>query len=164
MQDYLIRDATMADIKQINTAHSKSIREVCSKDYRPEQIKGWSAIIYCEEHFSKSLNEGFYKVVLVNGVIEGFCHAKDHGEGLGEIMGLYLAPNAIGKGLGRKVVIMALEFLKSTGVTKVKLEGTKTALSFYKKMGFRQKGEPKYYSTRGSTFKCFPMVLNLSPR
>ena len=161
MQDYLIRDATMADIKQVNTAHSKSIREICSKDYRPEQIKGWSAIVYCEDHFRRSLNEDFYKVILIDGVVEGFCHAKDHGEGLGEIMGLYLAPNAIGKGLGKKVVIMALAHLKERGASKIKLEGTKTALGFYERMGFRLKGESKCYSTRGSSFECYPMELEI---
>ena len=38
----IVRKGKHGDEDEIHTAHMKSIREVCSKDYAEEQINAWS--------------------------------------------------------------------------------------------------------------------------
>jgi len=43
---YTIRKAKKEDLKGVENAHRISIRELCSKDYLPNQIERWSDINY----------------------------------------------------------------------------------------------------------------------
>lgn len=61
--NYLIRPTKIEDKKAVNKAHVRSIREICSNDYRPEQIKAWSAVRY---------NDVIWKQSVENDALECF--------------------------------------------------------------------------------------------
>ncbi|PIP94370.1 MAG: hypothetical protein COW00_00970 [Bdellovibrio sp. CG12_big_fil_rev_8_21_14_0_65_39_13] len=156
---YIIREAQIHEKEAVNTAHVLSIREICSKDYSPEQIAGWSGVIYSDEVWINSLTNHFYRVVEVDGAIEGFCHANYHGENLGEIRGLYFTPKIKGHGIGKEIVELAKKYLIDLGAKKIVIGATKTAKPFYEKMGFIATGEEKLYHTRGTAFEYYPMEM-----
>jgi len=160
--DYIIRKSNLGDKEAINKAHVLSIREVCSKDYTPEQIAGWSALIYSDDHFKKTVSHDHHLVIEIENSIQGFCHSKMHPENLGEIMGLYLTPMVIGIGAGRKIFNDSLDFLTGAGAKKIHIDATRTARGFYEKMGFSASGPEQLHETRGIAFEYIPMEMIVS--
>ncbi len=157
---YKIRFGTLSDLLQIEEVHKKSIRNLCSKDYRPDQIKGWSAVIYDPIHLDKSIKNDHYKVLVSNDYkIVGFCHSglNRNDSSVGEIFGLYLDPDVTKNGLGKKLVLDAFGYFESLNLKKYYVESTRTALQFYQKMGFVVCSEEKLYATRGIEFEYVEM-------
>ena len=152
-----IRPAKYEEMNAVNQMHVQSIRDLCSKDYRPEQIAAWSAVVYKEKNWHKSINEDFYRVLEIDGEIHGFCHATLHPDQSGEILGLYVSKNARGKGLGEKIFNKALEYLLSKNPSKLVISSTKTAKDFYQRMGFSVVGEMQTHDIRGVGIECFCM-------
>lgn len=154
--DYKIRKTKMEEMKAVEDAHRRSIKKICSKDYSPEQIEKFAAVKYTEDRWEHSINNDYHIVVEKDGVVEGMCHAKVHENGEGEIVGLYFTDKVIGRGIGRKVMEFAFEYMKEHKAKKFFLNGTITAKPFYEKMGF-QVVEKKKASIRGTEIDCFLM-------
>ena len=157
---YTIRKAVIADKEAVNLAHSRSIREVCHKEYNTEQIEKWSNLTYDDERWRQSIENDFYLVIEKDKLICGFCHAKVHSDDKGEIVGLYLTPEVIGLGAGRTVFERAVNYLRHHNVKLIFIYGTKTAKGFYEAMGFVTKKEMDV-SLRGTTLQAFIMEKNL---
>ena len=156
-----IRKGKVEDRLAIKDAHQRSILEICIKDYSKDVVDAWIQIPYDEDRYVKALNNDHYEVVEIENKIEGFCHANILDNGKGEIQGLYLSPVSAGKGLGQKLVNRAFDYFKKNKITHIVISGTKTAKSFYEKMGFIQYAEVKYYETRGVELECYPMETQL---
>lgn len=159
---YLIRKAEVADKEKVNRAHVYSIKEICSKDYTPLQIDRWSDLKYSDDIWSNTvLNDCCYVLEEKdNSEIHGFCHAKIHPDGRGEIVGLYFTSDVVGKGMGREIFLKCLEYLKAHQARVIFLIGTKTAKGFYQKMGFEIIYK-KVAQIRGVEIECFYMELNI---
>lgn len=83
-----------------------------------------------------------------NGRITGVCTyapARDSAYvGWGEIVSLYLLPQACGKGIGKKLLLASMESLNAMGLHNIYLwafEDNLTARRFYEKNGFASNGE-----------------------
>ena len=111
--NYIIRKTQIKDMDSVMDAHRRSIRELCINDYKQDQIDKWSDINYSQDIWSRSINDEYHTVVVVDGKIEGLCHAKVHGNNEGSIVGLYLTPVIHGLGIGREVFEMAMKYLES---------------------------------------------------
>lgn len=156
-----IRRARKLDATGIIQSHIKSIREICSKDYNEKQIAAWSGIDFKEGIWHKSI-ETDHIWVLDNGEeILGFGHLKFHDENKSEIHGLYFSPDAIGKGLGHKLVSIMKLFSSSKGRNHVVLSATITAKDFYEKEGFKSECEAKSISINGEQVNCYRMEMTL---
>lgn len=68
-----------------------------------------------------------------NNKIIGFC---DHGLN-GELWGLYVHKDYVGKGIGARLLKVAEDSLKKLGFKKTTLESTVTAKDFYEKHGYK---------------------------
>ena len=158
MSEFLIREAVLSDKEAVNKAHVRSIREVCSKDYTPEQIAAWSDVIYDDQIWQNTVLKDRCYVVEKDSEVLGFCHAGVRDESRGIIIGLYLVPEAIGKGLGRKLFDQAMDYLNEQKVIKVTVQGTKTARPFYEAVGFVVTEETTM-DLRGITLECICMEL-----
>jgi putative acetyltransferase len=158
---YIIRKTRFEDKLAMQDAHRRSIREVCSNDYGENEVKAWSDVSYDDDRFKDNIENEFHIVVEKNGKIEGGCHAKNHSEDLGEIMGLYLSPEVIGLGAGRAVFEKAIKYLKECGVNKVVITGTRTAKGFYERMGFQAVSEEKLFDIRGEQIACYEMEMKI---
>ena len=154
--EYNIRKTELEDMKSVEDAHRKSILEICSKDYTPGQIEKFSGVKYTSDIWENSINKEYHIVVESNGKIEGMCHAKVRENGDGEIVGLYFTKEIAGKGIGRKVVEMAFDYLDQFNPKKIILTGTVTAKPFYERMGFVEVEEKKA-NIRGAEITCFLM-------
>ena len=156
MENLVIRKARLEDKEQVNQAHVRSIKEVCSRDYSPEQIEKWSSLKYSDDIWSNTVNKDCCYLIEKDSQIYGFCHAKIHNDNRGEIAGLYFTPEILGKGFGRKIFERCLAYLKQFNPEKIFIVGTKTAKGFYETMGFRTL-EKKIIQIRGVDVECYHM-------
>lgn len=152
-----IRRAKHEDAEHIISAHVRSIREVCGKDYTPEQIEAWAGRNFKASMWWQAMDRDFVWVVENQKNIVGYGHLAIMSEAEGEVMGLYLAPEALGKGMGKKLFFTIKEEALKTGVKKLQLHSTKTAKTFYEAQGFRQIGEICSVEMRGVAIPCFLM-------
>lgn len=158
---FIVRKARPSDSKQIYEAHQKSIREICISHYSPEQIEGWAGFDYVPEHWPRTMEKDFVWVVEVEGKVQGFGHFTKRSSEVGEIEGLYLAPQAKNLGVGKIIVQEMLAQAKSMNLSKLVLGATKNAKGFYEKMGFSPTGEMGFLKRRGQEIEYFLMELHL---
>ena len=156
MASMTIRVAKLEDKEQVNRAHVRSIKEVCSKDYSPLQIQAWSDLKYSDDIWSNTVLNEFCYLVEKDSEVQGFCHAKVHDDGVGVIAGMYLTPDVIGQGFGRKLIEKCLDHLKRHGSKRIVLTGTKSAHGFYEAMGFEVKKEG-VIQIRNTDIECLYM-------
>lgn len=161
MSTVKIRKAEIKDMEAVNAAHRRSIREVCSKDYTSDQIEKWSDVTYSLDVWTNTVTNECCYVLEQDGEIYGFCHSKVHDEKKGEIVGLYLTPEIIGKGYGRKIFDKCVNYIKDFNPKLIFINGTITAKGFYEAMGFQSK-EEKLINIRGAnvTIHYMEMILN----
>ncbi|MGE3263330.1 MAG: GNAT family N-acetyltransferase [Bacteriovoracia bacterium] len=160
----IIRRAKPDDSFGIHEAHMRSICEVCSKDHSPDEIRGWGHRPSREDQRLNAIQNQFVWVVDNGGKIEGYGHLaliSENGHTRGHIMGLYLVPEANGKGLGTAIAREMLAEAKRQNAIAVSLESTLTAHSFYEKMGFTDSGDQATIELGGSKIRYIPMKLVL---
>ena len=83
---------------------------------------------------------GFIVAVASDGRIVGSCGIAPLGGGTWDLRKMYLAPQARGLGLGKRLLARILAFAKSKGATRVELETAsvlKEAISLYANAGFK---------------------------
>lgn len=164
MIKYFIRRAKKEDALALHNAHMCSIREVCSKDHTPEEISGWGNRPFNEEQRIHAIENQSVWVVEINNLIEGYAAIKfkeiDQ-EIHAHIFGLYLAPKALGQGIGKELLNLMIAEAKNNNVNRITLESTITAHRFYQKYGFVDYGEELKVNIGGSEVRCRPMEFIL---
>ena len=157
----IVRRAQKDDASRIISSHRRSIREVCSKDYSPEQISVWSGRDFQEARWHQTIDRDMVWVV-ANAASEvfGFGHLQLR-DREAELMGLYFAPEVIGQGLGKEMIRLMLQECRAKRVSSICLTGTKTALKFYETVGFKQIGTSKEIPIDGMLFEVFEMRMQV---
>ncbi len=158
--NFNIRKTKLEDMAGVMDAHRRSILELCSKDYRPEQIQAWANVNYSKDIWQRNIELEFHYVIEREKQIEGFCHSRIHDDGTGEIKGLYFTKKISGLGLGRKVFELCMRHIYERNCPTVLITATKTAKGFYEKMGFRIVQEA-VIPIRGIEVECFRMEMVL---
>lgn len=157
-----IRRALHSDAAKMINAHRRSIREICFKDYNPEQIEAWAGRDFREEHWHKTMDRDLVWVISDSeNNIHGFGHLKFRENTEAEIAGLYFAPEVVGKGLGKKMAAIIFEECQKNNVKTVFLCATKTAKAFYQSVGFQQVGEESTIDLGGHKLACYNMTRNM---
>jgi putative acetyltransferase len=151
--NFNIRRAIHDDAQAIIDSHVRSIREICSKDYSPEQIEAWAGKNFKSNLWHQSIDRDLVWSVVVGSKVSGFGHLAVMSEGVGEVMGLYFAPEARGLGAGKKLFQIIKEEAKQNGVKELHLHATITAKSFYEQCGFIQIEESSI-GMRGVQIQC----------
>ena len=160
---YSIRKSKLEDMHAVQAAHRRSIRKVCAKDYSEEQIRRWSAIKYSDDRWTRNVTDPnqYHLVVEVDRNIEGFCHGNIHDDGSGQILGLFLAPKAIGLGAAKEAFSLTIDLLRRHSPPRIILQSTKTAKGFYERLGLKAIGPEFQASVRGTHIECYGMEMNL---
>lgn len=159
-----IRRARSEDARGIHEAHMRSIREVCSKDHSEEEVRGWGNRPYREDQRVNAIANQFVWVVDNDGKIEGYGHLAinfENSPALGHVMGLYLVPEANGKGFGLAIAREMIAEAEKQNVSEISLESTLTAYSFYRKLGFFESGPQDVINIGGSKIRYIPMKMVL---
>lgn len=162
MNEVLIRTAEPSEAEVIHNAHMKSIREVCSKNYREEQINAWGGRNFNQKKYDHIFSNDYLWVAVIKDEVVGFCHLGNISEETAELFGLYLVPSAIGKGAGKDLLAKAVNKANELGVAKILTHSTLTALDFYKSQGFKENGISKNSVFNGVEVEAVGMELLLA--
>lgn len=163
MSETIIRRATDEDMEGIHDAHMRSIREVCVKDHGEEEIRGWGYREFCNK-WATSIKHHHVWVVELDNKIYGHAYIRIYeelAEKLAYIYGLYLTPEFIGKGLGKKLLTLMLKVASEEKVITIKLDSTITAHEFYKSFGFKDSRPVEKLKIGGIGVTCYPMSMDL---
>jgi putative acetyltransferase len=156
VSDYTIRRATPADAEQITPVHVASIRTLCAKDYTPEQINAWAGW-KSPGKYRKAMAAGevFY-VADVAGRVVGFSALLGD-----EVRAVYLHPDHVGRGLGRKLLEALEAEARARGVAELRLTSTLTSLRFYEACGYTKGDLHDHPVTGGVTLPCVHFTKRL---
>lgn len=158
---FTIRRAHHSDAQSIIDTHVRSIREVCSKDYSPEQIEAWAGRKFKPELWCQTIDRDYVWVLELDSKVQGFAQIAFLDETTAEVMGLYFTPEACGIGAGKKLFQILHDEAKNKGIQKMQLHATLTAKTFYEKFGFKQVEGKCSVEMRGVDIPCFPMEVSL---
>ncbi|MNL09242.1 putative acyltransferase [compost metagenome] len=154
-----IRRALHSDAAKMINAHRRSIREICFKDYSPEQIEAWAGHDFREDHWHKTMDKDLVWVISDSASnVYGFGHLKLRANSEAEVAGLYFAPEVVGKGLGKKMMAMIFDECRQKEVKTLSLCATKTAKAFYESVGFQQQGPASTIDLGGQKLECYNMA------
>ena len=157
-----IRRALPQDAEHIIQVHERSIREVCAKDYTPEQIEAWAGRKAKAQLWMNTIERDLVWVVELNNKIVGFGHLAFMEETRAEVMGLYFTPELKGLGAGKKLITIMKDESMLIGVKTLTLYSTLTAKTFYEQCGFLQTESDTTVEMRGVAIPCHPMTCLLS--
>ncbi len=162
MNTLTIRRARHEDAEHIITAHVRSIRFVCGKDYTPAQIEAWASRLLKASLWCQAMDRDYVWVVDDGTKVQGYGHLAMMSETVGEVMGLYLAPEAIGLGMGKKMFSLIYLEASKHGLTKLQLHSTITAKFFYETLGFKRQGDITSVEIAGTEIPCYEMEYFIS--
>lgn len=140
-----VRYATSDDFQILGKIHAASWK-TAYKNIIPTEILDNITAEKRAAYFKKALEEGFEEDAIIYeddtplGLIcIGKARDKELDDSYGEIGGLYLMPEAFGKGIGSALIQWGIKELNSRGYEKVilwVLEDNSRAIKFYEKHGF----------------------------
>jgi putative acetyltransferase len=127
-----IRDATLDDAEGIWDIHVRSIRELCSADYTPAQIKAWTGHRTVEDYRKRIKSDPFY-VAEIYGKTVGFARFRPS---TNELCSVFVDPDHVRQGVGTALLRKACEDGARRGLTHFWLDASLTAVPFYESGGF----------------------------
>lgn len=160
---FKIREARPGDESGIHEAQMRSIRELCSRDYTPEEIRVWGNRPL-GTRWTNAIKAGFVWVIEDEHKIYGCAYlrtSEEASEKRAYVDCLYLSPEVIGQGFGRKLTLIMIEKAKDFGALSITLDSTLTAHNFYKKLGFVDTGPMKLVQIGDSKIRSLPMQMKL---
>ena len=132
-----VRPAVPDDAPALCDVNIRSIREICAPDYPPERVETWCAN-KVPANYLKWLADP--KLRLYTGLLEG----RIAGVALLDINGwvflMYVAPEALGQGLGKAMLHRLEDDARALGLTQLQLKSTITARAFYERQGYANLG------------------------
>jgi putative acetyltransferase len=128
-----IRNYRIGDLNAVVSIFQRSVREVASRDYSPEQIAAWAP-----EHpdlavWARRLASGGVFVCHCGEDMAGFARI----DALGVIDLLFVAPDFQCRGVARALCEQAISWGSGRGVRRFTAEASITARPFFEHMGFR---------------------------
>jgi ADP-ribose pyrophosphatase YjhB (NUDIX family)/GNAT superfamily N-acetyltransferase len=166
---FRIRRAKLSDARGIHDAHMRSIRELCSADYTPEQIQAWGGRAYDEASRHHLIKHDWVWVLESTESPSAVCgyllltkDLDDEGEHM-HVGGLYLVPEATRGGWGRRLWAEAEACVRQQGLDRIRLFSTITSQAFYARMGFVPRGELQEMKINGVPIPSLPMEKRLGP-
>lgn len=143
---FRIRRAVHADAPEILRVHLASIRTLCSRDYRPDEIEAWTHWKKPENYDAPIRTSDFYVAEVADtpndaGTRTGTEAWRIVGFGAlsvpgAEVKGLYFHPEVAGRGIGAEMVRHLFALARAAGLKELIVRSTLTAEAFYARMGF----------------------------
>ena len=124
-----IRDAILADVGELADLFLRSSR--ANQDDRDNLLKYPGTLAFSEV----PVRPGRTRVVATNGRIVGFATTLVLGDVV-ELEDLFVDPDWMGQGLGRRLVLDVVAIARRHGALRVEVTGSSRARGFYEKVGF----------------------------
>ena len=149
----IIREFRPGDEAGICAAHVRSVRDLCAKDYGPEEIEAWIGTRKPQDYLDAMAKGERFHVIDMDGTIAGFSGW------VGErILGFYIHPAFAGQGLGRALFRATEEdFLHRSGSRLCLITSTITARGFYQRMRFKMIEAKRHRLRSGREIDAFEM-------
>jgi len=156
--DLTIRKATADDAAAAWAIRSAAIRHACKGFYADDLLEQWTTGEITDQ-FIEVVVQQFY-VATANGVVAG-TGLIDLGDG--RLDAVFVRPDMMGKGIGKRIVAFCEDVGRSAGLTELKLDSTLNAAPFYRRCGFVGDVIGVYRSPRGILLDCIPMTKRIPP-
>ncbi len=134
-----ISEAKIEDSTEISTLLRDTFKQINSKDYAEDQIQAWVDLDSPEEIQQRIRNKELRNFLATeNGEIIGYLSlsTKD-----AVLRSLYIKASKTGQGIGSELLKFAEMLTASHGQDTLSLNASKTAIDFYKKKGYTEKGQ-----------------------
>ena len=155
---YKVREAIPSDSAKACEVLRRSISEICSFDYIDQSVIDEWLDNKTERNVKKWIQSvNSYSVVCTNDeLIVGFGVITLEGE----VLLIYLVPEALYKGNGKLMLEAMEERVISEGIEEIYTVSSITAKLFYERNGYSKNGEPLLV---GSIKGDFPLRKRVSP-
>ena len=155
---YKVREAIPSDSAKACEVLRRSISEICSLDYNDQSVIDEWLANKTESNVKKWIQSAkSYSVVCTNNdLIVGFGVITLEGE----VVLIYLVPEALHKGNGKLMLEAMEERIISEGIEEIYTVSSITAKSFYERNGFTKNGAPLLV---GNIEGDFPLIKKVSP-
>jgi putative acetyltransferase len=149
----IVRRASLDDAQAICDVHIRSIRELCARDYTPQQIESWTRY-KSADNYRRGMTERGEAIFVaeIDGRIIGFASLEGD-----EITSVYVGPEGVGHGAGRALVEAAESHARDAGIEKIRLRSTLTSIGFYLHMGYRRDEDTIFTLRDGVELQCIWM-------
>ena len=148
-----LRRAVAADAQAVRRVHGASIRELCARDYPPEQIEAWASPSRIEQYRFAIARHEFYVAVSGDSVV-GFSELDDE---RGEVKAVYVDPAWSRRGVGRALLAELERAARGHGLTELQLEASLTAEGFYLAAGYLAVARRTHILSSGDGLACVQM-------
>ncbi len=166
-----IHTASAVDADEITDVHIASMREAYCGLFPAEELAGIDARDRADR-WREVLTEDSSSTLLaevdgrpVGFVTFGACRDEDVSpEAFGEVMAIYVRPDAWGLGIGKALMRAALTGLRGGGSTVVVLwviEANHRAVGFYERLGFERDGSVRLRELHGTATRTVRLCLLL---
>ena len=154
-----VRLGVAADVPCVWRVHNESIRQLCRERYASEEIEAWIAFRPPETYLASIASEALFVAEQQYAVV-GFGQLDP---ARGEIAACYVAPDAVGSGIGSALLARMEEEARRRGHRIVHLNSTLNAEKFYAGRGYRRLGRATHRVSGGVDLPCVRMEKTLSP-
>ena len=128
----MVRSYSTEDLPAVLALFERSVREIASHDYVPEQVAAWAPELPDVNGWSKRLSSQMVFVCEDQGRIAGFASV----EGDGHLDLLYVHPEAQRRGVASMLWAHILEWAIARKLNSVFTEASVTARPFFECFGF----------------------------
>ena len=126
-----LRQATASDAPVLAALHSRTVREVCGRDYSSAQIDVWLAR-QTVHGMAEAIKDGTVVVAVDDvGAIVGFGDRSGN-----TIRALYVSAGHQGQGVGRALLERLEADASAEGQEALTAHSSITAVGFYRRMGY----------------------------
>lgn len=154
-----IRDAQETDAGAIWRIHTGCIEKLCSTHYSKADIEQWAGR-QAPEKYLQFIGQDDFIVAVCEDRVVGFGHmgtCEDHEKFVPsiqlEVKGLYVSPEAVGKGTGRALFGELEGRAVERGCRHLRVCSTLTAVPFYESCGFVV-GREVFHRVGGHSLRC----------
>ncbi len=157
----LIRPSTLSDLAAVDALLARTYPKLLKADYPPSVLV--TALPLISRAQPKLLTCGTYYVVEDDAVILGAGGWTQDAKqpDLGHIRHVVTDDRALRRGVGRALMQHCFEAARATGVQRMECWATRTAVSFYKAVGFAELGPMDVELSAGISFPSVRMLRDL---
>lgn len=154
-----LRKATPQEAETLWNIRNQAIRHGCTTSYDAEVIARWTPDLMPERYRQMVIEYPFYVVEDEKGDVAatGYLDLDTHC-----LEAIFTLPAASGKGMATQIIEVLKHEARSRGITRLTLDATPNAQSFYQKLGFVTLRENYHHSRMaGADLRCFEMAITL---
>jgi putative acetyltransferase len=156
----MIRRAVPSDCPSVYEAHTRAIRELCSKDYNQIQIEAWAGPRKPTDYL-KPISSGRLFVAELGNKVVGFSEYDGETK---ELKAVYVNPDYARRGIGTALFIRACDEARAEGLDSLWLDASLTAVPFYLAVRCERQQHTTHRLMSGVELACVRMTINLGRR